>query len=221
MTQDNNLLAVCSTKLNEVQQKHLIVEKELLAIDKCCQVFRNMIKVAVIKACRDHMSLTHGPATKHTSQRVTRQMIRINQDCNIKQFKHVDIDKNTGGDGVTRIPMREDINDNEVFMKIKQHTFKYAFLLDMNYAQQEQLKDRELKSCRPSSSSNNFGTKSHNNIKLSTHKGKIYVLKSYRISLSSWCHENLQHRGETCMSKTIDINLSWSKIAHCARNTKQ
>ena len=33
MTQDNKVLAVCSTKLDEAPRKHQITEKELLAID--------------------------------------------------------------------------------------------------------------------------------------------------------------------------------------------
>ena len=73
MTQDDKVLAACSTKLNEAQQKHPIAEKESLAIDKCCQVFSNMIEGAAIIARIDHMSLTHGPDKKRASQRVARK----------------------------------------------------------------------------------------------------------------------------------------------------
>ena len=113
-----------------------------------------MIKGAVSITHIDHLNLTHGPATKLTSRRVVRQMIRVTQDHDIKQFKHIDRDKTTGGDSLSRLLMQEDVADNEIFMKIKQHTFKHMFPLDLNHAQLKQLKDRELNSFGPSSSNN-------------------------------------------------------------------
>ena len=70
LTQDDKALAAHSTKLNEAQKKHPVAEKELLAIDKCCQVFSNMAKGTVVIAHTDHVSLTHSLAANHTSQRV-------------------------------------------------------------------------------------------------------------------------------------------------------
>ena len=95
LTQDNKVLAAHSTTLNEAQKKCLVAEKESLATDKCCQVFSNMMKGEVIVAHADHVSLMHGPATNHTSQRVARQMIRIIEDYDIKKFKHIAESKNT------------------------------------------------------------------------------------------------------------------------------
>ena len=115
--------------------------------------------------------------------------------------------------------MREDIHDNEIFMKVKQRAFKHALLLGMNCVQQEQLKDWELKSHGLSSSSSNFRTKSRNNIKISTHKEKNCVPKSCRASLLSWCHENLQYRGETRASKTVNRNFSWTGISTGIKTT--
>ena len=154
MTHGNKVLATCSTKLNEAQTNNPTTEKELLVVDKCCQVFSNVIKNTAIISRTFHMNLTHSLATKHTSQRVVRQMIRVTQDHDIKQFKHIDRDKTTGGDSLSRLLMQEDVADNEIFMKIKQHTFKHMFPLDLNHAQLKQLKDRELNSFGPSSSNN-------------------------------------------------------------------
>ena len=86
-----------------------------------------MIKGVVIIAHADHMNITHDPATKHISQRVARQMIRITQCYDVKQFKHIDGDKNIGGDGIRRLPIQDDVNDNEMHANIKQHTLKICF----------------------------------------------------------------------------------------------
>ena len=96
-----------------------------------------MFKGAVIIAHADRVNLTYGPATKHESQRVALQMIRTTQDRDVKQSEHVDGDKNTGGDGISRLPMQDDVNGNEICTSIKQHTFKDTFPLGMSRAQKE------------------------------------------------------------------------------------
>ena len=44
LLQDDKVLTTYSMKLNDIQKKYSIIDKELLAIDKYLQTFSNMVK---------------------------------------------------------------------------------------------------------------------------------------------------------------------------------
>ena len=163
------------------------------------------------------MSLTRGPATNHTSQRVARQVIRTIEDCGIKKLKHVAGPKNAGSDDASRLPIEYGINDKEIHANINKHDFKVMFPLGINHVQKQQLKDRELKSLK-SSSGKDVGTKACNEIKLLTRKEKTRVQVPRIVPLSNWHHENVHHRGEVNMSKTIGSNFNWLRVITNIKN---
>ena len=124
--QDSKVLAVYSTKLTETQKIYLVMDKELLAIDKCLQAFSNMNKGADIFSHTDHKNLTYCPATNHRSQRVKRQMIYITDEYNVRKFKHISGNKNTSPDGISQLPI-EECDDNKIYTNIKNISSKTYF----------------------------------------------------------------------------------------------
>ena len=62
-------------------------------------------------------------------------MIRTIEDHDIKKLKHVLWTKNVGPDAASRLPIEDNVKDNEIHMNIKKHAFKDIFPLDVNHMQ--------------------------------------------------------------------------------------
>ena len=108
LIQENQVLAVCSTKLTSTQQTYPVSDKESLSAEKGLAAFSNMIKGAEIMSHADHKTLTHSPTTNHQSDRVLRQMIRAKQEFGVKEFGQISGDRTSGPDRVSRLPVTND-----------------------------------------------------------------------------------------------------------------
>ena len=91
------------------------------------QAFSNIVKGANIFSYTDYMNLIHSLATNETSQRVKKQMIWIIDEYNIRHFSYISESKNTGLNKVSRLLIKDNINEYQVYLNIKTHVQGYLF----------------------------------------------------------------------------------------------
>ena len=148
-----------SNKSNAAQYKHPATDKELLAMDKGCQCFDNVIRGAEIIIHSDHQNLTFGDETRHVSQRVLRAQTRIKCDHGA-DIVHVKGEDNVGGDGLSRLdteaedlPEKDDFvlceldvvtdRPKQLYLNLNLPTFDDIFPLDLENIARNQVSDSE------------------------------------------------------------------------------
>ena len=205
LTQNEQTLRCFSRKMNAAQLKYPMTDKELLAIYEGLKHFDTIIRGGKIQVHCDHKNLTFGDKTVHVNQRVLRQKIEISDEYGA-EIIHIDGDKNTGGDGMSRLPTKATtIQEKEVFLKQKLYTFDDIFPLDLNHIKKEQESNEQLKKL----DKKKLSIKEVHGVRVKTYEDKVYVPKTCRDRLIEWYHEMLQHRGKDAMTHTIGNDFKW------------
>ena len=133
-------------KFNDAQLKYTVTDQELLAAKEACRHFHPIIYGCEIRIHTDHKNLTE-PTTNHQSLPVHRTRIKLDQEYKAK-FIHIAGEKNTGGDGLSRLEMHDEVPEaaGEAIYAINSmdRTENDLFLLEMATIQKEQRNDRSL-----------------------------------------------------------------------------
>ncbi|KAL7463900.1 hypothetical protein ACHAXS_004253 [Conticribra weissflogii] len=163
----------------------------------------------------DHKNLTHD-TTSHSSQRVLRQRLAIDQEYHAK-LVYYEGDLNTGADGLSRLPF-EKANSKPTVQELyalesNNPDGNEMFPLDLGKIAQNQKSDAELKQKQTNPSHcGKFGETMIEGHFLVTFNRKIWVPAEMRMHLISWYHENLQHADVTRLLNTIKVHFGYPGI---------
>ena len=150
LTQEFNgteqVISTFSWKFNEAQLKYTVGEQELLAGHKACQFFHNIIYSCDILIQCDHKNITNID-TNLVNLCILCQQLTLDQDYGTK-FEHLARNLNTGADGLSCLPMTDDLPPSlvsEIYAidKLNQDT-NLDFPLSMSLLKEEQHKDEKI-----------------------------------------------------------------------------
>ncbi len=221
VTQDGKTISCFSCKLTPAQQRYTTTDQELLAIDETLKHHHNIIYGCDIIVKTDHKNLTHSD-TKHTSQRVLRQRISIDQVYQAK-LEYYEGSLNEGADGLSRLPITESSKtqaQEELYLleTMTNRTFNEMFPLNLRIISREQSTDEELDVIKQKHPSR-IGTTQLEGHKLCTVNGLIWIPSSLCRQLIEWYHINLGHAGSTRMLKTINVHFNFKGIRKAIEET--
>ena len=107
LVQDGKVISTFSRKFNDAQLKYTVTGQELLAAAEACKHFAQMIHGCEVRIHTDHQNLTHQD-TVHVNLREQRTRIFLDSEFGAT-FVHIAGEKNTGADGLSRLPMFDDV----------------------------------------------------------------------------------------------------------------
>jgi hypothetical protein len=207
-----HVISTFSRKFNDAQLKYTVGEQELLAAHEACRFFHDIIYGCEILIRCDHKNLTN-LETKHTNLRVLRQRLTLDQEYGAK-FEHLAGELNTGADGLSRLPMTDEIpaSSNAEIYAIDElnRDANYDFPLSMKLLKEEQIRDEKIQEALQKHGSNNristlnFGTTSVHTI-----DGKVMVPATLQHRIIDWYHNNLRHPGSTRTLNSIAQTFYW------------
>ncbi len=215
LTQEGKSISCFSRKLSPTQLNYTTTDKELLAVYESLKFHHNIIFGCEVTVMTDHKNLTHD-TTSHTSQRVLRQRLAIDQDYHAK-LVYYEGELNTGADGLSRLPF-EKSNSKPTIQQLyalesSNPDENEIFPLDLRKIAQNQKADEELKQKQAEPSQRTkFGAITIEGHPLITYNGKIWVPAGMRLHLISWYHDNLQHAGVTRLLNTIGTHFGYPGI---------
>lgn len=119
ITQESKLIGLCSYKLNEVETRYTIVEKEMLAVVKCLRHFRNILFGSTTYVLTDNKNNTY--LKERLSNRMQRWSLEISE-MDIK-FEYLECRKNQAADFLSRMFLCKKLDevDNAFISEIKQY----------------------------------------------------------------------------------------------------
>ncbi len=163
------------------------------------------LKPASTNIYTDHQNLTH-EQTQHTNLRKQRARIFLNAEYQPK-FIHVKGTDNTGADGLSRLPMADDVPQTSMqsLMAINNlDRLNEDFPIDMQCIAREQKKDAKMQRLiRGGKHKKVIGSNVVDGVQVITFHGKVWVLENLQERLVEWYYNVLQHAGKNCMVNTI------------------
>ncbi len=190
----------------------MVTNKELLAVYEGLKFHHNLIYGCNVTVMTDHKNLTH-ESTQHTSHRVLRQRVAIDQEYGAK-IVYYEGTLNTGADGLSQLPFDPTSANTttEALFAIETATHD-VFPLDLQIIAKAQKEDAKLNCILDKTSqANKIGQITVEDTTLRTFNGKIWVPETLRKQLILWYHKNLQHAGATRLLNPIGIHFGYPGI---------
>ena len=138
ITQDGRPLAYYSKKLNSTQKRYSTCEKELLSIVEMLKEYKNILFGYNIEINTDHANLIHETLLM-TSDRVMRWRLLL-EEYN-PHFKWIKGEKNIVADGLSRLPMIKDVEDEKILDEVFAMDLDTKFPMTLDKVQEEQQRE--------------------------------------------------------------------------------
>jgi len=177
LMQDGKIVSTFSRKLNEAQLKYTVTGQELLACVEACKHFDQIIRGCEINIFTDHQNLTHDQ-TQHANLREQRARIFLDAEYQPK-FIHVKGTDNTGVDGLSQLPMDDEIPPASMKSLMAIDNLDRSndnFPVDMRQIAREQQRDAKMqKIIRNRKHENVIGSNLVDGVHVITFHGKVWV----------------------------------------------
>ena len=200
LCQEGKTISTFSKKFNDAQLKYDVTSQELLAVVEGCRHFRNIIFGGDITIHSDHKNLCHDSQTMHRNSRVHRQRIELDNEYHAK-FQHISGIENTGGDGLSRLPMYDEVQEStrqEIYSidYLDRDENEVDYPLDIQLIKEAQDRDPTLQAMIKEGHPD-IGLEERDEVKIYTIKKKIYIPPDLQDRIISWVHINMNHCGVT------------------------
>ena len=143
--QYGKVVSTFSRKLNEAQLKYTVTGQKHLACVEACKHFNQIIQGCEINIYTDHQNLTH-KQTQHANLLKQRAQIFLDAEYQPK-FIHVKGTDNTGADGLSRLPMMDNVPQASMQSLMSLNNldpWNDDFPIDMQHITIEQQKDVKI-----------------------------------------------------------------------------